>query len=61
MYLLLAKLSELTTYNMEEEKECEICGGSGEVQIDIDDGEGHIMGRVGVEICVCQLKDIFEE
>lgn len=47
---------------MEEEKEvCEICGGSGYVQVDLDDGEGHIMKGVEVEECVCQLKEDFEE
>lgn len=40
---------------------CEICGGTGEVYVDVDDGEGHIMKGVGVEQCDCQLVEEFEE
>lgn len=46
---------------MEEEKVCEMCGGTGEVLLDEDDGSGHTMKGVAVEICYCQLKEIFEE
>lgn len=43
------------------EEKCEICDGSGYVQVDVDDGEGHTMKGVGVEKCICQEVDEFEE
>ncbi len=35
---------------------CELCGGTGEIPTDIDDGEGHIMQGVGTEICPCKRR-----
>ncbi|QDP67622.1 MAG: hypothetical protein Tp172MES00d2C118482111_16 [Prokaryotic dsDNA virus sp.] len=40
------------TYTTEER--CEDCKGEGEVAVDEDDGEGHIMRGVGIRKCHCQ-------
>ena len=34
---------------------CGECGGSGEVSVDEDDGEGHLMRGVGTRKCICQV------
>lgn len=41
--------------DIEEEKECELCGGEGIVYIDEDDGEGHMMRGVAARACICRL------
>lgn len=39
------------------EEECEHCEGTGVVNEDVDDGEGHTMRGVGRELpCICQLE-----
>ena len=40
-----------------EKKVCEICGGSGEVSCDEDDGEGHMQRGVGTEKCECKISE----
>lgn len=36
---------------------CEYCGGTGVVNADVDDGEGHLMKGVGAEEkCICQIE-----
>lgn len=39
------------------EQECLICGGTGEVPADEDDGEGHIANGTLTQKCVCQLSE----
>ena len=39
-----------------EEDVCEYCRGSGEIPVDENDGEGHIMVGVGTQKCICQIK-----
>ena len=41
--------------------ECKICGGTGEISIDEEDGEGHNMSGVGTQKCICRLKDNEEQ
>lgn len=37
--------------------ECEWCGGTGEVMVDAEDGEGHTMrGAGGFKKCTCKLE-----
>lgn len=40
---------------IQDEDECEECGGTGEVATDEDDGEGHLMRGVGSQKCICQI------
>ena len=43
------------TVKYDKEERCEECHGEGEVSIDEDDGEGHIMSGVGTSKCECQI------
>ena len=36
---------------------CEYCGGTGEVSVDEQDGEGHTMRGVGSQKCICRIKE----
>ena len=40
------------TYTIEPE--CDLCGGTGEIAMDQEDGEGHTMSGVETRKCVCQ-------
>jgi len=42
------------TVKYDKEERCEHCNGTGEVNTDEDDGEGHIMRGVGTTQCICQ-------
>lgn len=36
---------------------CADCEGTGEVAVDVDDGEGHTMRGVGSQKCLCRIDD----
>jgi hypothetical protein len=36
---------------------CELCGGTGEISTDEQDGEGHTMRGVGTQKCICRVKE----
>ena len=46
---------------LEEDEVCELCGGTGEITTDEDDGEGHIQRGVGTRKCICQIEHDEEE
>lgn len=48
--------SDLESDCVECENECEFCAGTGVVNEDVSDGEGHTMRGVGDEKpCICQV------
>ena len=56
------KIADLIERGIIEEEECQTCGGSGEVSLDADDGEGHIQRGVDSAPCPdCQPSGAEEE
>lgn len=49
---------QLRELAQEKESEvCQFCFGTGEINIDQDDGEGHIQAGVGIAKCFCQIEE----
>lgn len=49
------KVNRTESLDIDRIYRCPECDGTGEVAIDIDDGEGHTERGVGTKKCICKL------